>query len=102
MVRERRKLPAKTKSVEALFKQYCAKDEVFINGRCEKIEIRPKDKQIIHHELSVCAVEMPKVDPIEERAKQMLLKHVFKERDTRERYIELAGPSREEIQTVTR
>ncbi len=61
--------------------------------------MKPKERAIEYKELSVCRVDLPKVDPIEERAKQRLFKELYKDKSTKMHYLEVAGPTREEIQS---
>ncbi len=88
------------KTVDEVYKRLCAQDQVLIEGRCVDIIAKPKAREIDYKELSQCRIDMPKIDPIEERAKQRLFKELYKEKATKMHYLEVAGPTREEIQSL--
>lgn len=86
----------KKRTVEEVFRDLCAKDEVFQEGRCVRIKMNPKEKTIVYEELSSCKIESPKVDPIEERAKQKLFKMLYRDPKSKLRYIETVRTDEEE------
>lgn len=93
------KTKAKAKTVDEVYKKLCAEGQVLMEGRCVDVIIRPKSKEIEYKELSACRIDTPKADPVEERAKQRLFKELYKDKQTRMHYLEVAGPTREEIQS---
>jgi hypothetical protein len=95
-----KKEPGKKETVDSLYRKFCAQDEVMIDGRCSKIILKPKERQVVYEELSACLIDLPKVNPIAERAKQRLFKELYKDKATKMRYIEYAGQSREEIEVT--
>ncbi len=89
----------KKETVDQAYKRICAEGQVLIEGRCSDIVMLPKERKVQTKELDSCRIKMPKVDVVEERAKQRLLKELYKDEQVKFGYFELAGKSREEIQT---
>lgn len=85
----------KKKTVDAVYRELCAKDEVLMDGRCTKVIIRPKDKKIVYEEKKACEVNPAHDDPITERAKQKLFRDLYRDSKTEMRYVETAVTAEE-------
>lgn len=92
------------RTVEEIFEKLCKQDEVFMEGiGCVKTVMKPKEGIIERQELDRCHIRAPKgLDPIEERAKEKLYKMLYQKKETKFRYLEAIGPTREEIQSKER
>ncbi len=88
----------KKETVDSIYRKLCKKDEVFIDGHCEKIILMPKERKIIHQELPMCHFDQKPGNPIVERAKQRLLRDIYKDKTAKMNYREYAGVTREEIE----